>query len=439
MKVGITFWKDEVGGETEKIQVDLKPHGYRMAPITQWKVLIASEDKKVKKGEPVVLNVKRILIPEDTMIGPLHIMRHALGTVKSVVECGIPSKVEEDKCISRVLFIPIDDGEIKKNDLVGVLKVFFIRTGLLNRLLNIKPPKVELSEEIVDANITWRDNGNIHRKSIRTEVFGYIRTHIGVWEPLIADEDVEIKAGEITRIKIKEINLAPNTVVVPLPIMRNPLGTILDVVQLGKLSKVEEEKAIHQAIFLPIEDGKIEKGDLIGVINVYYVGVKELKPLLIEKYSQKVKMVYKKDGEIKRKEITIAPFGFRRKPVARWELLVADEVKEVKKGKPTFVKIKEIKIPRNSILYPFQMMRHVFGTFVDVCYDDFLWKVEEGGRINKALFLPIADGRIEPGDLLGIMNIYSVEVSSLERIKELYNKLVKLSEEERMAYIEALQ
>jgi hypothetical protein len=335
--------------------------------------------------------------------------------------------------------MPVDSGEIRKGDLVGVLKVFFIKTGLLNRLLNLKPQKVELSEEIVEANITWRDDGNIYRLPIKTEVFGYTRTHVGMWEVLIADENIAFKAGEVTRVKIKEINLPPNTVVVPLPIMRNPYGTVLDVVQLGKPSRVEDEKKIQQAIFLPVEDGEIEKGDLIGVINVYYVGVRELKPILVEKNPQKVNIVYRRMGQIKREEITIAPHGYRRSPVARWEVLIANEEKEVRKGKPVLVEIRKIEIPRNTVLYPLQIMRHAIGAVVDVHCDCPPWKVEEGGNIRKVLFLPVADGKIRPGELLGVINLYRVEVGPIEKIRDLYNKWVRMSEEELMAYVEGLQ
>jgi hypothetical protein len=413
------YWADTIGGKTEKIQIELKPFGYRMAPVTQWKTLIADEDIYVEMGKPTIIKVKTIEIPENTIIGPLNIMRHALGCVVDVVECGIPEKVEEDKCISQVLFMPIESGEVKKGDLVGVLKVFFIRTGLLSRLFGLRPPKVELREEIVEANLTWRDNGNIYRESFKTEVFGYTRSHIGVWELLIADETVRVKAGELTRIKIKELKLPPNTVVVPLGIMRNAYGSVLDVVQLGKPSKVEEEKTIHQAIFLPIEDGKIEEGDLIGVINVYYVGVSDAETVLREKEPEKVNMVYRSGMGIIRKEVTIEPFGYKRSPTASWEILVANENKKVRYGEPCVVSVKKIKLPKNTVIYPLSIMRHTYGTFIDVYLDGPPKRVEEEDRvISKVIFLPIMDGEISEGELLGVLNIYGVEVSALGKVKQ---------------------
>ena len=439
MKVELVYWLDRFGGRTDKLEIELKPFGYRMAPITQWKTLIANEDVRVKKGKPVVIKVKTIEIPENTMVGPLNIMRHALGVTLDVVECGIPDKVEENKCINEVLFLPVDDGEVRKGDLVGVLKVFFIRTGLLSRLFSISPPKVELTEEMIEANLTWRYNGEIRREKFRTKVFGYSRSHIGVWELLVADETLEVKAGEVTRIKIENLKLPPNTVVVPLSIMRNAYGSVLDVVQLGKPARVEDEKIIHQAVFLPIEDGVIERGDLLGVINVYYVGVKELKPVMLEKKPERVKMVYRRGEKIQKKEIAVEPFGYKRSPHARWEILVADERKKVRYGEPVIVRIKDVIIPENTIVYPLRIMRHAYGSVVDIFCDCLPWKVEEGGVAESVVYLPVMDGEIEPGEILGVINIYELELGTIEKIKNWYDKWIRMTDEELMAYVEGMQ
>ncbi|WP_290623696.1 MULTISPECIES: DUF22 domain-containing protein [unclassified Archaeoglobus] len=439
MKINMKYWADEVGGRKERMEIELKPFGYRMVPITQWKTLIAKETVEVRKGKPCIIEIKPFSIPGDTMVGPLHIMRHALGTVLDVVECGIPQRVEDEKCINKVLFLPVEDGVIEKGDIVGVLKVFFIKTGLLSRILNLKPARVELREEIIEANITWRDNGNIYRKRMRTEVFGYTRTNVGVWEVLVSEEDLTFKAGDILRVNIREVNLPPNTVVVPLSVTRNPYGVVVDVVQLGRPARVEESKKIQQAIFVAIEDGEIRRGDLIGVANVYYVGVKKLEPIMLEKQKQKFTMVYRKNGEIIREDVEIKPYGYRRSPIARWEVVVAAEDREVVAGKPVRVKIKEIDIPSNTIVYPLQIMRHSDGAILDLICDCRPWRVEEGGSVREAVFMPVFDGQISKGDLLGVVNLYRIEVSPIEKIREIYNKFVKMSEEELMKYVEGLQ
>lgn len=440
MGVDIVYWLDKVGGILDRLEnIDLKPFGYRMAPIAQWKALIANKDTYVEKGKPCIIEIKPIVIPENTIVNPLNIMRHALGVVLDAIECGIPEKVEEKKCISEVLFLPIESGIVKKGDLIGVFEVHFIKTGLLARIFNIGTPDVKLREEEFKANLTWRDDGNIHRKEIKSKEFGYVKSDIGLWELLIADEDVKVKAGEAVRINIKEIRLPPNTVITPLYIIRNAYGTVLDVVQLGKPSRVEEEKRINQVIFLPIENGKIEKGDLIGVINVYYVGVKDLKSVLPEKSTEKVRMVYRSNGGIIKKEIEVQPFGYRYSPIARWECLIADENKKVEYGKPTIVKIKRIEIPKNTIVYPLFIMRHAFGTVIDLYYDKPPKRVEDGIKIDKVVFLPIHDGEIKRNELLGVVNLYSIGVGIITKIRDWYKKWVEMSEEEILIYARGLE
>lgn len=418
MKVKMLYWVDEVGGRAESMEIELKPFGYRTAPITQWEVLIAAEDVEVEKGKPVIVRVEPVFLPGNTLVGPLSIMRHALGTLVDVVECGVPGRVEDEKCISRVLFLPVEDGVIKKGDMVGVLKVFYIKTGLLTRILGLEPPKVELKKGFHEANIVWRDNGNIYREPAKVTILGYMRSHVGVWELLVADETVRVKRGDVLRIRIKEVRLPPNTVVVPLSIMRNAYGTVLDVVQIGKPSRVEEEKRIQQAVFLAVEDGVIEEGDLIGVINVYFVGVDRLENVPIELETREVNIVYRTGGGIVRKKLSVDPFGYRRSANASWEVIIADERKEVRYGEPEIIKIKKIKIPKNTITYPMCIMRHAYGSFVDLYSDLPPRKVEEDRFVNYAVFLPIADGEVNRGEILGIINLYAVEVGSLTKVKQ---------------------
>ncbi len=413
MKVKMVYWADEIGGRIEETEIELKPFGYKMAPVTQWKSLVADEDVCVEKGEPTIIKIKTIEVPENTMVGPLHIMRHALGSVIDVVECGIPGRVEEDKCVNQVLFLPVESGEIKKGDLVGVLKVFFVKTSLLSRILNLTLPKIELKEEIVEAYLSWRDNGNIYREKFKTGVFGYSRSHIGIWKPVVAWEKVKVRKGEIVRIPIQEVKLPPNTIVVPLGVMLNAYGALVDVIQLGKPSKVEEEKIIHQAIFMPVSDGIVEEGDLLGAINVYYVDVKDAKTLPIEKEPEKIRMVYRSGEGIVSKEVTVKPFRYRRSGSASWEVLISKENKKLMRGEPTIIAVNPIKLPKNTITYPVSVMRHAYGSFLDIYLHGPPKKVEEEGRtIRKIVFLPVLDGEVKEGELLGILNI--CRVSKLE-------------------------
>jgi len=83
-------------------------------------------------------------------------------------------------------------------------------------------------------------------------------------------------------------------------------------------------------------------------------------------------------------------------------------------------------------------MRHANGVMLDLLCDC-PFMVEEGGLAKEAIFLPVFDGKIEKGDLLGIINLYQIEISPFERIKEIYDRFVRMSEEELMKYVEGLQ
>ncbi len=50
---------------------------------------------------------------------------------------------------------------------------------------------------------------------------------------------------------------------------------------------------------------------------------------------------------------------------------------ELEENRPVRIKIEEIKIPANTVVYPMQIMRHSDGILLDlVC--DCPWRVEEG-------------------------------------------------------------
>ena len=419
MAVEVVYWKGKIGDQVESKSFEVSTYEYRIAPLTQWKTLVADESVRLLKNQPIIVKIKDVEIPKDTIVSPLSIMRHAYGVIIDVIGEGIPKKVEEEKRITHAVFLPIQDGKIEEGDLIGVLKVHFVKVGRLRGLIGISPSDIVLKEELTTATITYRDNGNIFRDKIRTRVFGYIRSHIAEWEPVIADEDIEVSEGELKIVRIKEIELQPYTVITPLYIMRHPLGSLVDLIQLGPPKKVEEEKRITHAVFLPIQDGKIEEGDLIGVINAYYVATHDFKARFRRKVAKvRAKIAELKNGEIKRKEIEISPFIYKRKPTARWEMIIANEDREVRKGKIARVRIKPLKLEKNTILYPLYIMRNAYGTVLDLIQAGRVSRVEEEKEIVEAIFMPVFDGVIKKGQLLGVFNVYSVEVKPYEVLRK---------------------
>ncbi|MDI9610502.1 MAG: DUF22 domain-containing protein [Archaeoglobales archaeon] len=407
----ILYWK-ELGKETVSLKVKKETVRYRLAPFVQWKVLIAENTTEVKKGLPVVLKIKDVEIPENTILAPLSIMRHALGTTLDVIEKGI-SKVENEKKITHAIFLPVEDGIVEEGDIVGVLKVFFVKTGMLDRRFGFSASDIKIREDMVSANLVYKEGGELKREKIKTRFFGYFKSYIAEWEPVVSAENIDVKKGEVERIKIKEIVLQPNTVVSPLHIMRNTFGSVVEVAQEGKPSKVEEEKKIVDAIFLAERDGKIQKGDLLGVLNVYYTAIGNFEPKMNPKEEKFARIVYEKSGRIFRNGMILKPFAYRRKPIARWEPIVANEDLAVKKGKLAEIEIEPVKLEENTILYPLYIMRHAYGTIVDLIEKEPA-KVENPKIIRKVLFLPVFDGEIKRGQLIGVVNVYNVEIESYE-------------------------
>ncbi len=404
----IVYWK-ELGKKLGRVELKKERVSYRIAPFTQWKVLVADESVEVEKGRVETIKVRDTLIPQNTIIAPLSILPHALGTTFDVIEAK-PSRVEEEKRITHAAFLPTDDGRVERGDIVGILKVFFVRTGAIAKRLGFRAGDIRLREEMVDANLTWGEEGEVRRERIRTRFFGYFRSHVAEWEPVIAAESVEVERGRVERIKIREIKLPEYTVITPLFIRRHSLGSLIDVAQKGRRKRVEEEKEINEAIFMPAKSGRVEKGDLLGVINVYYIATENFSVKRREKEEVLARLAH--NG---RKEIRIQPFAYRRKTTARWEPIVAAESMKVRRGEVEEIEIEPIRLEENTIVYPLYGLRNAFGSVIDVV-EARPSRVEDKKELRKAFFLPLFDGEVRRGQLLGVMNVYSVEVQPYEVI-----------------------
>lgn len=404
MKLRMSYWKDDIGGVIEQTEVELEHFAYKIAPVVKWKSLIADEDVCVEAGQPTIVKVKTLEIPENTVVGPLHIMMHALGCVVDVVECGIPGKVEDDKCIDQALFLPIESDEIKKGDLLGLLRIFFVKTGLLSRILNLSTPEVEVGEEVDEANLCWKVDGNIFREKINIGGLRYDEAQEGYLKPIIAAERVRVQKGDAVTVSVKKLNLPPYTVIVPIGAMFNVFGVLVDLIQLGKPSKMEEDRVIHQAVFMAVDDGIVEEGDLLGVVSVYGGGI-----VKADEGVERANIVYRRGAGIIREEITMEGVEFRSENIATWEVLVSEENKKLRRGEPAIISVKAVKLPKNTITYPLSIMRHAYGSFLSVYMHTPPKKFEDEDRIvDKIVFLPVLDGEVRKGELLGVLNIQRV-------------------------------
>jgi len=143
--------------------------------------------------------------------------------------------------------------------------------------------------------VYWKDRikGKVERKIIEIEPFGFQLSSIAEWKMLISSKETEVRENEISIINVEEIKLPKNAVISILPVMRHALGVILDIYGPNGIKKIEEERTITQAVFLPVSSGKIKKGELIGVINVQYVKTSTLSKIseMLSKWAESAKWV----------------------------------------------------------------------------------------------------------------------------------------------------
>jgi len=233
---------------------------YRMSPMAYWVPVVCDENAEVDRGEIVKLSIKNIELPPNTVVKPLCGINHALGTVVDVT--GDVKLVEEEKSLNGALFAAVRSGIVEEGDLIGALNVYYVATR--DKTVQFR----EVEQQMV--SVTNFEGGKVVRKKIVTNAVGYMRSFSGYWIPVVSEEDVEVKKGEITVVKVRDIIIPEYTVVSLLHIPTHAFGCILDI-RVPRPRRIEERKSISEIIFLPTADGKIETGDLLGSLSVHSV------------------------------------------------------------------------------------------------------------------------------------------------------------------------
>ncbi len=123
-KVELVYWKDKIGGEIERLETEAFSYGFTIGNHGEWEMLIAKEEKEVKKNEATNIKIEKVEIPPKSIAVPCPIMRHALGIVSSLTSTGKPKGVEERRLLDEVIFHPLFDGNINRGDLLCVVNVF---------------------------------------------------------------------------------------------------------------------------------------------------------------------------------------------------------------------------------------------------------------------------------------------------------------------------
>jgi hypothetical protein len=126
---------------------------------------------------------------------------------------------------------------------------------------------------MVEVRIVFKDRetGKLRTEIVDTEDYEFTIATRGSWKMLIADEDVEFEAGEIKPVKIRRTVLPKESIMLRCPVTRHGLGYIAAIGKSGEPQPVEVEREVNYVIFKALEKGKVRKGDLIGVLNVFPV------------------------------------------------------------------------------------------------------------------------------------------------------------------------
>ncbi|MDD2665403.1 MAG: DUF22 domain-containing protein [Methanocellales archaeon] len=95
---------------------------------------------------------------------------------------------------------------------------------------------------------------------------------VGKVEYVFADENIEVKKGDVHYIKIKPFTIPPEWLAVPCSYIQNPLGKVVGVGE--KFAKpVALKRHATDAIFTAFADGKIQIGEIVGAVVMLYTHI----------------------------------------------------------------------------------------------------------------------------------------------------------------------
>jgi len=119
----------------------------------------------------------------------------------------------------------------------------------------------------------WKDavHGEIGKIDVEAFPYTYRVGPTGIWLMMVAAEDKVVEANKLVNIKIERVEIPHKTIVFPCMFLRCALGVVMSLVGVGVPKKIEESRYADEVLFLPISDGKISKGELLSVLNMFYV------------------------------------------------------------------------------------------------------------------------------------------------------------------------
>ncbi|MFP4654484.1 MAG: DUF22 domain-containing protein [Methanohalobium sp.] len=126
-----------------------------------------------------------------------------------------------------------------------------------------------MSSEIV--HVVSRKNGELKSTKVKASPYEFTMETRAKWEMIVADGDVDIRAGEYKKIPVKEILIEPDMVAMPCVFSQHAVASVLKIGTKGGCKPVEDERLVNTAYILGQETGHIRKGDLLGILNLFPV------------------------------------------------------------------------------------------------------------------------------------------------------------------------
>lgn len=134
------------------------------------------------------------------------------------------------------------------------------------------------------VQVVSRENGNINCKTIKAATYEFTIATRAKWEMVIAAEDMEMRPGEFKKLRVKEINIEPDTIAIPCTFTHHAIVSLIKVGTEGGTKPVDNERIITHAYVLGQESGKVHSGDLIAVLNIFPIMFtrEAMKPISID-------------------------------------------------------------------------------------------------------------------------------------------------------------
>ncbi|MFH0903824.1 MAG: DUF22 domain-containing protein [Methanobacteriota archaeon] len=118
-------------------------------------------------------------------------------------------------------------------------------------------------------NLVYRKDLKLQTKKVKATPYEFTIATRAKWELVIADEDVAIEPGKLWQIKIKDIKLQKDVLVMPCAFSHHGLASIIKVGTKEGPAPVETDRVINMAYIMGHDSGEIKKGDFLSILNLF--------------------------------------------------------------------------------------------------------------------------------------------------------------------------